>query len=131
MPTPINQQTRVMVPEALMRTSPPHGTLVGAYVEDTPKVIGPGLMHPSGESSHHEGFKEKTYSSLNPESRSSESASELPASILNALKAAKNQENLIEVFKRILENQEVLYELSPDSPTGLPDKYNDFLGSWG
>lgn len=34
-PTPTNQQARVKVPESLMRTSPPEGTLMHAYVEGT------------------------------------------------------------------------------------------------
>lgn len=48
MPTPTNQQTRVMFPEALMRTSPYKATHVGVHVEDAPDVVGPGLMQPFG-----------------------------------------------------------------------------------
>lgn len=54
--TSTNQQVRFMLPEALVRTIPPQGTLVGAYVEKTPDIDGSGLMHPFGGSPSHEGF---------------------------------------------------------------------------
>lgn len=68
--TPTNQKTKVLMPVALMRTSPHQGTHVGPHVEKTPKVIGPSLMQPLRGSSPHGGFQEHTHSSPTPGSRS-------------------------------------------------------------
>lgn len=48
MPTPTNQQIRVMLHEALIRTSPPEGNLMGANEEDAPDIVGHVLMQSFG-----------------------------------------------------------------------------------
>lgn len=104
MSNPTNQQAKILVLKALMITSPPQGTLVGAHVEDTPDVVRHRLMQPFGESPSHEGFQEHTHSSPTPGSLSAESASEIFASTLNASKVVDQIENHVEAFKRIFEN---------------------------
>lgn len=100
---------------------------MGAHVENTPHVVGSGLMHPFGESPSHEGFQENTHSSQTSGYCSAESASEMYASTLNASKVVDQQENPVEAFKRIIENQEVFSELSPNSLPNSLDNYSELF----
>lgn len=106
------------MPKALMRTNLTQGTYVGSYVKKTPNVIGPNLMHPFVESPPHDGFQEHTHSFLTPGYCSQEIFSEVSSSTLNASTTAEKQENLVNAFKRLVDNQEGFSGLSPNSPEG-------------
>lgn len=121
MPTPTNQQTRVMFLEALMRTSPHRGNSMGVRVEDASNAAGPGL---NGESPSHNGLLEQTHSSPTHGLRYAESASEASASTHDTSKVAE-MEDPVEFFTRIVENPDVL---SPNSSSSPIDNYNKLFG---
>lgn len=73
--TPTNQQAKVMVHAALMRTNSTQGTYVHEHGEDTLDIAGPGLLQPFGESPPREGVQEKTHSSPTLGSCSAEKSS--------------------------------------------------------
>lgn len=124
MPIPTNQQTRVMFPEELMRTSPPGGVPVGACTKDAPEAVGPGLMQSFGEFPPHDELHEQTHSSLTPGWSYAENVSEVSASTHDASKIVV-LEDPVEIFRRIIENPEVL---SPNSHVGPLDNYNELFG---
>lgn len=124
MNTLTNQQTRVMLLEAHMRTSPHIGNSMGVPVEASLAVVGPGLRQLFGESFPYDGIPEHTRSSPTPGSRYVENHREVSSSTQDTSKVAET-EDPIEVFRRIVENAEVL---SLDSHAGPIGNYYELFG---
>lgn len=63
LPTSTSQPKKVMIPEALMRTSYPYGNSMSVHVKFVTDVVGLGLRQLFGESLPHDGLPKHTHSS--------------------------------------------------------------------
>lgn len=108
-----------------MRTSLPNRNSMGVSVEASPDATCLGLRKLFGESLPHDELPEHTHSSPTRGSYCTESASEVCASTQNNSKVIET-ENIVGVFRRIVENLEVLFPNSPLSPI---DNYKKIVGT--
>lgn len=101
----------------------------GTHVEKTSNIVVPNHVQPFAESPAHEGFQDHTHYSPTSGSlsQSQERFIDVFASNLHALEAGGNQKNHVEDLKRLIDSQEGFYDLSPTSPSGHPDNFNELF----